>query len=148
MRTARRYGVASLFVAAGLGLAGCQSVAAGAEGAVTESPAQVEASEDGGPARLTVTEEAVQRLGIDTAAVEGQPGNLTVPYAAVIYDAEGDTWTFVELEPGVYQRAPITITSVEGDRVGLSAGPEPGTNVVTVGAAELVGVEAGISGGE
>jgi hypothetical protein len=30
----------------------------------------------------------------------------------------------------------------------LDAGPTDGTEVVTVGAAELVGVEAGISGGE
>ena len=73
-----------------------------------------------------------------------------MPYAAVIYDAEGATWTFVELEPGVYQREPITIVSVDADgqNVRLSAGPAPGTEVVTVAAAELVGVEAGISGGE
>jgi hypothetical protein len=71
-----------------------------------------------------------------------------VPYSAVIYDADGATWTFVELEPGVFQRAPITIVSVDGANVRLSAGPAPGTEVVTVAAAELVGVEAGISGGE
>ena len=71
-----------------------------------------------------------------------------MPYAAVIYDAEGETWAFVELESGVYQRAPITIASVDGDTVRLSDGPAPGTEVVTVAAAELVGVEAGISGGE
>jgi hypothetical protein len=73
---------------------------------------------------------------------------LVLPYAAVIYDADGDTWTFVELESGVYRRAPITVASVDGDDVRLSAGPAPGTDVVTVAAAELVGVEAGISGGE
>jgi hypothetical protein len=66
----------------------------------------------------------------------------------VIYDADGATWTFVELEDGVYQRQPITIASVEGENVRLSAGPSAGTEVVTVAAAELVGVEAGISGGE
>jgi hypothetical protein len=71
-----------------------------------------------------------------------------VPYAAVIYDADGATWAFVELEPGVFQREPLTIVSVDGENVRLSAGPAPGTEVVTVAAAELVGVEAGISGGE
>ena len=149
MRTSRRYGIASLFVAAGLGLAGCQTEAAGAEAAeAIAAAATVEPAADGGPSRLILTEESVTRLGVETAPVEGVPGNLTVPYAAVVYDAEGATWTFVELEPGVYQRAAITITAVEGDRVRLSDGPEPGTDVVTVGAAELVGVEAGISGGE
>ena len=41
--------------------------------------------------------------------MQGSAGALVVPYAAVIYDAEGGTWTFVELEPGVFQREPITI---------------------------------------
>ncbi len=148
MRIARRYGIASLFLAAGLGLAGCQTSAAGSEGAVANSPATVELAEDGGPATLRVAQEAVERLGIDTAPVGGSSGSLSIPYAAVVYDADGQSWTFVELEPGVYQRAPITITSVDGPNVWLSQGPEVGTPVVTVGAPELVGVEAGISGGE
>jgi hypothetical protein len=147
MSIARRYGIASLFLAAGLGLAGCQA-AAEAGGAVTDSPAEVVPDPDGGPAELRVTQEAVERLGVETSPVEGTPGNLTIPYAGVIYDAEGGTWTFVQLEPGVYQRASITITAIDGDTVRLSDGPAPGTSVVTVAAAELVGVEAGISGGE
>jgi hypothetical protein len=73
---------------------------------------------------------------------------MVVPYAAVIYDADGATWTFVQLDEGVFQREAITIVSVDGENVVLSAGPQPGTDVVTVAAAELVGVEAGISGGE
>ena len=85
---------------------------------------------------------------VTAAPVTGAAGDLTMPYAAVVYDADGGTWTFVELDPGVYQRAEITIDSIDGDDAQLSSGPEPGTDVVVVGAAELVGVEAGISGGE
>jgi Cu/Ag efflux pump CusA len=149
MRTARPYGIASLFVAAAVGLAGCQSEAAGAgaEEAIAAA-ASVEPAADGGPAVLHLTDESVLRLGIQTETVGGAPGNLSVPYAAVVYDADGDTWAFAELEPGTYQRASITISSVDGENVVLSDGPAPGTPVVTVGAAELVGVEAGISGGE
>ena len=147
MRTARPYGIASLFVAAALGLAGCQSEASGAEEAIAAA-ASVEESDDGGPAVLHLTDESVRRLGVETSEVTGVSGDLRIPYAAVVYDADGNTWAFVELEPGTYQRASITITSVEGDDVGLSDGPDPGTPVVTVAAAELVGVEAGISGGE
>jgi Cu/Ag efflux pump CusA len=147
MRTGRSYGIASLFMAAGLGLAGCQTVA-GAEIDPADAPASVETAADGGPSRLTLIDEAVQRLGIQTVPVEGRPGALSIPYAAVVYDADGATWTFVEEEPGAYHRAPIAIATVDGDRAVLSTGPEPGTAVVTVGAAELVGVEAGISGGE
>ena len=148
MRTNRSYGIAALMMAAGLGLAGCQSVAVGAESDTGVQPAVVEAADDGGPATLRLVEEAVQRLGVETAEVEGRPGDLTVPYAAVVYDAEGAAWAFVELEPGVYRRAALEIRSIEGDRARLSSGPQPGTTVVTVAAAELVGVEAGISGGE
>ena len=149
MKTARSYGIASLFMAAGLGLAGCQASASGSEAEeAIAAAASVETDPDGGPARLTVTEEALERLRLETAPVESGSAGLSVPYAAVIYDAEGDTWVFVELEPGVFQREAITVSAVEGDRVALSAGPAAGTEVVTVAAAELVGVEAGISGGE
>jgi len=147
MRIARPLGITALTLTAALGLAGCQTSASGAEEAIAAA-ASVEAPQDGGPARLHLTDESVLRLGLETAPVEGRPGELTIPYAAVVYDAEGESWAFVEQEPGVYQRAPITITAVEDDTVRLSEGPEPGTPVVTVAAAELVGVEAGISGGE
>jgi hypothetical protein len=141
--------MASLFVAAGLGLAGCQAVASGSEAEeAIAAAASVETDANGGPSTLTLTDEALERLRLETSRVEGRPGQLVVPYSAVIYDADGDTWAFVELEDGVYRRAPITIVSVDGDDVRLSAGPAPGTEVVTVAAAELVGVEAGISGGE
>jgi hypothetical protein len=147
MTSTRAAGVGSLWVATGLVLAGC----AAAGGTVTEAgdpPAVVEAAPDGGPSHLRLTEEAAQRLGVETAPVEGDPAALTIPHAAVVYDAGGASWAFVEIEPRVYQRAPITITAIEGDIVQLAAGPAPGAQVVTVAAAELVGVEAGISGGE
>jgi Cu/Ag efflux pump CusA len=149
MRIARPLGIGALALIAGLGTAGCQSEASGAEEAIAAA-ASVEEAPDGGPALLSLTPDSVTRLGLETAPVESGPGgSLTIPYAAVVYDAEGDTWAFVEQEePGTYQRAPITITDVEGDTVRLSEGPEPGAQVVTVAAAELVGVEAGISGGE
>jgi hypothetical protein len=149
MRTARSWGIAPLAVAVGLGLAGCQAPASGSEEEdAIAAAASVEADANGGPARLTVTEKALERLRLETSPVEGVGDELVVPYAAIIYDAEGATWTFVELEPGVFQRQSVTILSVDGDNVLLSAGPAPGTQVVTVAAAELVGVEAGISGGE
>jgi hypothetical protein len=138
---------ASLCMVAGLALGGC-GTAADAEVDAAGAPAVVEEAPDGGPAHLRLTEEAMGRLGIETASVEGAAGALTVPYSAVVYDADGGSWAFVELEPGVYQRAAIAIAAIEGDVVRLSDGPGPGTQVVTVAAAELVGVEAGISGGE
>jgi hypothetical protein len=148
MRTARPWGIASLFMAAGLALAGCQTVATGAETDPANAPAVVEEAGDGEPARLTLTSEAVERLRLETAQVQQGAGGLTIPYSAVVYDADGATWTFVEVEERVYQRESIAIASINGDVVTLASGPPAGTSVVTVAAAELVGVEAGISGGE
>jgi len=148
MRTARPWGIASLFMAAGLGLAGCQTVATGAEADPANAPAVVEETGDGEPARLSLTAEAVERLRLETAQVQQGAGGLTIPYSAVVYDADGATWTFVEVEDRVYQRESIAIAAIDGDNVTLSSGPPAGTSVVTVAAAELVGVEAGISGGE
>ena len=59
MRTGRSYGIASLFVAAGLALAGCQTAASGSEAEeAIAAAASVETDADGGPLELTLTEEA------------------------------------------------------------------------------------------
>lgn len=149
MKMGRPYGVVALLAAGGVALAGCQAAASGSEAEeAIAAAASVEPDPDGGPSRLTLSEASVERLGVETAAVSGTAGNVAIPYAAVVYDADGATWTFVELEPRTYQRQAIEIRSIDGDEVRLTSGPDVGTEVVTVGAAELVGVEAGISGGE
>jgi hypothetical protein len=106
------------------------------------------------PARITLSEEAQRRLGIETTAIRSASkasasgSRLVMPYAAVVYDADGKAWAFAAASPRTYQRAPLVILSVHDNLVTLSSGPSAGTEVVTVGAAELVGAEAGISGEE
>jgi hypothetical protein len=68
-----------------------------------------------------------------------------VPYAAVLYGVHGETWVYSNPEPLVYVRLPIVIDFIEGDLAFLSEGPQVGTAVVTVGAAELFGTETGVS---
>jgi hypothetical protein len=68
-----------------------------------------------------------------------------VPYQAVLYGVHGETWVYSELEPLVYVRLPIVVDYIEGDLAYLSEGPVVGTAVVTVGAAELLGTETGVS---
>jgi hypothetical protein len=68
-----------------------------------------------------------------------------VPYAAVLYGVNGETWVYSNPEPLVYVRLPIVIDYIEGDLAFLSEGPEVGTAVVMVGAAELFGTETGVS---
>lgn len=116
--------------------------------------ASVEVVADGRPARVTLREDAEERLGVETVAVVAHPAagdrkaTLEIPYAAVIYDADGAAWAYSSPAPRTYLRVPLTIASIEGDKVVCSSGPPVGTKVVVVGASELVGAEAGISGEE
>lgn len=91
--------------------------------------------------RITLTEKAAERLGITTDAVESVEGKLQVPYSALIYDASGGTWVYTNPEPMVFVRAPVAVDRIEAPTVKLASGPEPGTKIVTVGAAELLGAE-------
>jgi hypothetical protein len=67
-----------------------------------------------------------------------------IPFAAVMYDAKGNTWVYANPEPLVFVRQPIKIDTIAGDEVLLADGPPAGTAVVTVGGAELFGTEFGV----
>ena len=96
--------------------------------------------------RLTLTEKAAERLGLETAQVRAEQVDgaeqLVVPYAALLYDPSGVTWVYVNVEPLVFVRQAIVVDSIQGDDVFLSEGPEAGANVVTLGATELFGSES------
>jgi len=111
-------------------------------------PAQVEKIEGTELNRVVLTEKAAQRLDIQTAPVREEQMNgtqrLVVPYAAVIYDVHGETWTYTSPAPLTFVREPITVDYIEGDMAVLVDGPATGTEVVMVGAAELYGADTGI----
>jgi hypothetical protein len=92
--------------------------------------------------RLTLTEEAAKRLDVQTAEVREADGKMVVPYASILYEANGNTWIYVNVAPLVYVRQAIVIDSISGDEAILSKGPDSGSAVVTVGAAELYGSES------
>jgi hypothetical protein len=71
-----------------------------------------------------------------------------IPYAAVVYDSDGSSWTYVNSAPRTYVRARISVAAVQGDVAVLTNGPADGTAVVTQGAPELLGAEAEIAGEE
>jgi hypothetical protein len=144
MSTSRTCGIAALLMAAGLALAGC-GTAEGA-GIPPVEVAHVDTTQAGQPGVITLVAAAAQRLDIQTAAVTAGPSGLTVPYGALVYEADGSAWVFVQAQPLTYQRAPVVVAGISGNQVTLTSGPSAGTDVVTVGAAELVGVEIGIDG--
>jgi hypothetical protein len=132
---------ALLTVFTALGVAGCaQSPAAGPSEGEPATIAEVPGTD---LHRLTLTDHAVERVGIVTAttAVDPQSGKLTVPYGAVLYDSAGKAWVYTNPEPRVYVRHSITVERINGDVAVLTDGPPAGTVVVTIGAAELLGAE-------
>ena len=136
-----------------VGASGCSEAGASNE-ENPETAVTVEAGADEDqPARLPDSERAEQRLGLRTEPVRpltGQANGATevIAYSAVVYDADGKSWTFSSPSPRTYIRVPIVISSIAGQAVQLKSGPPVGTQVVVVGAPELVGAEAGISGEE
>lgn len=107
-------------------------------------PATVEPLGEGSLSRLTLTSQAVDRLGIETAPVQTAGTGNSVPYSALIYQPDGSTWVYTNPSPRVYVRAAVEIDRVDGDTAFLREGPPAGTQVVTVAASELWGAEFGV----
>jgi hypothetical protein len=137
----RRPAVAAVLVALVCLLPACKSGAAEEEAGGSDL-ATVEPVEGSDISTVTLTEEAAERIDVQTEQVESSKGHeLAIPYAAVLYDPAGDTWTYTSPDSFVYVRAPIDVDRIVGDRAYLSDGPPAGTDVVVVGAAELLGTE-------
>jgi hypothetical protein len=141
--TSQRWFLIGLVLTA-LALGACNS---GASTAPKVEAITIEEDSGTGLKTLTLSDKAAQRLGVETVAVAGSGAHMSIPYAAVVYDAQGQTWAYVAQQPLVYQRAQITVQEIDGDVARISAGPASGSQVVTTGAAELYGAEIGVGGG-
>jgi len=91
--------------------------------------------------RVILTEKAAERIDVQTAEVSGN----VIPYAAVIYDTEGNTWIYTNPKPLTYVRSSILVDHIDGDQAILMEGLDAGTKVVTLGVAEIYGAETGVS---
>jgi hypothetical protein len=126
-----------------LALSACGS--SGDAPATGNEPANVVPIKGTDLSRITLTPEAAKRVGIQTGAIaQAAKGETSIPYSAVLYDADGKTFAYKSLKPRVYVRAPITVTDIKGNSAVLSSGPPVGTTIVTVGAPELYGTEFGV----
>ena len=139
---------------AALGLVLCAFVILGcAPKAEANPPETVTVEEIAGTdlKKITLAPLAAQRLGVETAEVTrtgtGSTSRLVVPYAALFYDVDGKVWVYTNPDGLAFVRAEVTVERINGERAFLSAGPEAGTRVATVGIAELHGVEVGVGGG-
>jgi len=111
-------------------------------------PARLEPLGETGLNRVILTERAAERLDIQTTLVREEEidgeQRLVIPYSALIYGLNGETWAYISSERLTYVRDPIIVDYIEGDIVVLVAGPPVGTEVVTVGVAELYGTDTGV----
>jgi len=143
-RAGRAGGGIAVLMLVGLSMAACSDKATKAEG--DHGAAAVEPVKGTDLGRVTVTKDAARRLDIQMEAVTATAGGqgTQIPYGAVLYDPQGDTWAFVNVSALTFVRAPIDVDHIEGDVAFLSGGPPAGTKVVKVGAAELYGAEIGV----
>jgi hypothetical protein len=144
-RTTLRKAVLGCVVAVAIATsAGCAEI----ESVTAEpyEPAALESTGPDKPARVILTQEAVDRVALQTIEVKALGKDLTVDHAALVFDKAGKPWVFSVVGPRTYVRAAVTIKEIQDNVVTLSAGPPAGTQVVTVGAIELWGAELGIAG--
>jgi hypothetical protein len=67
-----------------------------------------------------------------------------IPYSAVLYDVNGDTWVYTNPEPLVFVKERVAIDRIDQGMAVLKGELAVGTSVVTVGGAELLGAETGV----
>ena len=137
-----RCGVAGLALA--LSLSGCAELEE--EKPETYQPAQLKAV---GPKlkQVTFTSLAAEQVDLTTKKASREGRYTVVDYAALIYDGQGVPWVYTVREPLTFLRSQVSVDRIEGQRVLISRGLTPGTEVVTTGAAEVYGAELNIAGG-
>jgi hypothetical protein len=106
-----------------------------------ERPVTLEAIAGTDVYKVVLSDRAAERLGIETVAVRATEARTVIPYAAVLYDAQGNTWAYTNPKPLVFVRLSVSIDYIDGDDAVLLEGPSPGTRAVTVGGAQLFGAE-------
>lgn len=138
--------MAALLVLAAVPLSGCSEVAT----ATATKPKPYKLEKEAGISRLRIEQRVFDRIRIKTSTVReverfgGETARKVVDYAAVVYEPKGDTAIYTNPEPLVFVRQPIKVDYIDGDVAVLADGPPVGTAVVTVGTAELLGMEFGV----
>jgi hypothetical protein len=132
-----------VLIAGVVSLSACSEASSGYdyETASHHEPAKLEPIKGTDVQRVIFDAEAAERVGLQTVPIRQNGQGKIMPYAALIYDADGNTYTYAAPEPRTYVRQEINIDHMDDDSVVLSDGPPAGTKVVTVGVDEVYGTE-------
>jgi hypothetical protein len=132
-----------LIAASVVSLSACTEASSGYdyETATHHEPAKLQPIKGTDVQRVIFDAQGAKRVGLQTAPIRRNGQGKIMPYAALIYDADGNTYTYTAPEPLTFVRQEIDIDHLDGDSVVLSAGPPAGTEVVTVGVDEVYGTE-------
>jgi hypothetical protein len=141
MRLDRR-GLVAVVAGGLLLLPACRDVAT--ETTTESEPYRLQAVEGTDVSRVILTADGAARIGLETEQVEGSNGRTTVPASSIWIDVDGQEWVYTSPEPLTYVREEVSVDRYRGETAMLSEGPPAGTEVVTLGVAELVGSEFGI----
>jgi hypothetical protein len=134
----------ALMVATAISVPGCSGTKPDDD---TYRPAEIEEIEDSDAKRVTLTADAAARIGLELASAQRDGEYTAIPYAALIYDGDGEQWVF-EADGGLtFVRTEVVVDRIDGDVARLSEGLSHGDRVVTLGVTELYGAELEIDGG-
>lgn len=82
-----------------------------------------------------------ERVRVRLALAGSGTKRRAVPYSALIYDRQGQTWVYTSPNPRTFVRHKVEVDYIQGDVAVLNNGPPTGTVVASVGVAELYGTE-------
>jgi len=132
-----------VLIACVVSLSACGQASSGYdyETASHHEPAELEPIKGTDLQRVIFDAQAAERVGLQTAPIRQNGEGKIMPYSALIYTSDGNTYAYRSPEPLTYVRQEVKIDRVDGDSVVLSEGPPAGTQVVTVGTAEVYGTD-------
>ena len=129
-------------VAATPGLAGCAPPASSAAQSPTSKLVTLPGT---ATPSVVLTPLGAQRIGLETAPVSAGPGGAaTFPYAALLYEPNGQLAVYVSAGTLTYTRHYVKLDAVNGGQVTVASGVTLGERVVTDGAEELLGIQNGV----
>ena len=94
---------------------------------------------------VQLTQLGANRIGLETARVTvGQGGEATFPYAALLYEPNGQAVVYVASGQLTFTRRTVDVDTISGQVVTVKSGVTPGDTVATDGSQELLGVQNGV----